>query len=720
MGLGSTVANLVMQWAAKRSKWDTFTPRLGNPWMAGQAIFPEWSTEKAVKEGYKASYIYYTVASDIADCIRSVPWVVKRKTKTGSDLVDSHPLMEMLRSPNSETTWGALSEAWDLFKSIDGDAYGHFVQIADEMKIWLLRNDRVRIVPDKRGHIESYKYTLGGESEHFPPEEILHFKFFDPSSDYYGLAPLQAGAPIIDTLNASIKWNRVAIGRRAIKDMILAPEKGVNMSGTQYEDWIKHINKQIHGPENAHGLLINSFGVQMAEMSRTPIEMDFIKSAGFYEAAACKILHVHPEAIGALGATFENKEWAIRDKWQGPVESRLSEMRAVFNHKFRPLFGTADPKLAAPGELFMDYDLTNTPGANAAQKEGLDRAVKAWKCGVPWDVADEKFGVGIGPVPGGDVGYLPVNVLPAGTTLPAATARSEDGSIRFLFPEGRSSRSFNLETKEQFAAHWRAVDRRKQGWERGVAPKVAQEFRLEREAVVKAIKAGHVDVDYVIDARAPSWSKLITAVMRAVIEDFGGQVADDLNGRATEVGPRAGLSEDLEARQGYEFDPWNDLIKKWVTTKTAEDVVEIGITTKKAIRKVVLASLKAGESSVKIAKQIEGVYRHWEKVEGLIDPTTKKPVVARAMMIARTEVHTATGFGMHESARQSGVAKKKAWLSAMDPPRAREMHMEISGIWIPFDEPYVMADGATMQHPGDGPADHVIGCRCTEMYKNSS
>lgn len=695
MGLGSVVADKIVQWAMRRSVLTTASPRLGGSWLAGQAIWPEWSTEKAVKEGYKASYIYYTVASDLAGCIRSVPWVLKRKTKTGSEIVDRHPLVDMLRSPNPEETWGALTEAWDLFKSITGDGYGHFVPIGDDIKVWLLRNDRVKIVPDARGHIASYEYTVEGmvKPDEYPPEEILHFKFFDPGSDHYGLAPLQVGAPIIDTLNASINFNKYSVGNRAIPDMIVGPDGlKVPLTPTQYAEWRKQINEQLQGPKNAHKMLINSFGVKIAEMSRSPIEMDFIKSAEFYEAAACKLLHVHPEAIGALGATFENKEWAIRDKWEGPVESRLSENRAVLNHKFRPLFGTADPKVAAPGDLFLDYDLSNTPGANAAQKEALDRGTKAWKCGVPWNVADEKFGIGIGPIPGGDVGYLPVNVLPVGVSS----------------TEGRSTRSVNLQTDEQFAAHWRVIDRRKQGWERGVAVKIAQEFRLEREAVVKAIKAGHVDVDYVIDGRVPAWSKLITAVMRAVIEDFGGQVADDLNAEASEVGPSsqkaiAALSDDLEVRQGYEFDPWNSLIRDWVTSKTAEHVTEIGVTTKKAIRKVTLAGLEEGESMVKIAKAVDAEMKAWEGGAG----------VYRSMVIARTEVHTAAGFAMHESARQSEVVEEKHWWDSGD-ERVRDTHILATREgWIPFDQPFTNG----CMYPGDGPSQEVILCRCVEGYR---
>lgn len=656
--------------------------------MAGQVIWPEWSTEKAVKEGYKASYIYYTVASDLAGCIRSVPWVLKRKTKTGSEIVDRHPLVDMLRSPNPEKTWGALTEAWDIFKSLDGNGYGHFVQIGDAIKIWLLRNDRTKIVPDARGHIDYYKYTVEGKSDEYPPEEILHFKFFDPGSDHYGLSPLQAGAPIIDTLNATIGWNKYSVGNRAISDMIVGPD-GLKapLSPTQYKDWRKQIDEQLKGPKNAHKMLINSFGVKIAEMSRTPVEMDFIKSTEFYEAAACKILHVQPQAIGALNVTFRNMEAAIRDKWEGPVESRLSEMRAVFNHKFRPLFGTADPKVAAPGDLYLDYDLSNTPGANAAQKEALDRGTKAWKCGVPWNVADEKFGIGIGAIPGGDVGYIPATYLPV-------TGGGE---------RGVAVRGVNIETDEQFEYHWRAIDRQRQAFTNGVTVRVRERFDAERKVVIKAIKDGQRDLDLVIDSQADAWTKLLTAACRAVIEYFGEQTAKELSEGETAIRP---------GEHRYVFDPWSALIQGFVAAKVAKDVQHVTDTTKRTIRTAVREGLDANEGSVQIAKRVGEIYdKKWMGEWGYIPSPGECKY--RCAVIAHTEVHSAAGFAMHESARQSGVVEEKHWYDSGD-ERVRDSHMAATAEgWIPFNQ--VFSNGC--MYPGEGSSEEVILCRCVEAYR---
>ena len=98
----------------------------------------------------------YTVASDLADCVRQVPWVLKRQTKTGSELVDQHPLVGMIRRPNPEDSWGGLCEAWDVYKSLAGNAYGTHVITGDVLQMWMLRPDRTRIKPDGRGHVAGY------------------------------------------------------------------------------------------------------------------------------------------------------------------------------------------------------------------------------------------------------------------------------------------------------------------------------------------------------------------------------------------------------------------------------------------------------------------------------------------------------------------------------------------------------------------------------------
>jgi hypothetical protein len=566
------------------------------------------------------------------------------------------------------------------------------------------------------GYLAWYEYLAPGQSQptRYKPEQILHFKFFDPGSDYHGLAPLQAAAMIVNASTAMVGWNASAMKNRTIPDLMLSPKSP--LSPDQHARLQESLTQKMTGTPNARKTLIPSEPLDMLQLSLTPVEMDFTNSLEAYEAAACKVFHVHPEAIGALGATFENKEWAIRAKWEGPVTSRLSETRSTLNHKFRLPFGTCDPSVARVGDIYLDYDLSQTPLADYKTAQALDRVTKAWACGMPWNQAAEAFGLGTPPIDGGDVGYISAILLPIGTTSQWAEGNEAPG--------GRSRRGINLETQEQFQAHYRAIDRRKMGWERGVAVKVSQVFANQRRAVVKAVAGGTVDTDAVIERSTPEWETVISGVQRAVIADFGGQVAEDLKGGRSQsvtisasTAPASGNTTNAAGpftytgtrADAYTFDPWSANVKKWVTKRTADDVGDIQDTTKRAIRKTVLDGMDKGKDMRQIAKDIEARFAEWEGHGS----------GGRSMLIARTEVHAAASYGSHESARQSGVVDEKAWLSSMDPPRARESHMKISGQWIPFEDDYVLEGDVRMAAPGDGPPEEVVNCRCVELFRSA-
>jgi len=678
----NAVADAVIKWAASRA---TQPPRVGAAYMAGQTQWPEWDTVKAITEGYKVSYILYAVASDIADCIRSVPWQVKKQTKTGAEILDTHPLNEMIRSPNTEGTWGALLEAFDLYKSLAGNAYGLWSQTTPgNIDIWSWRPDRVAIVPDKKGNISSYSYYVPGEASptSYKPEEVLHFKFFDPGSDHYGMAPLQAAARLVDTSNAGLKWNWASMENRARPDLVLAPKN--SLEENQFNKFLELLKERITGPQNAHNILIPSQPMDVMQLSLTPVEMDFLQSFLTYEVGVCKVFHVHPEAIGTLGATFENKKWALRAKWEGPVVSRLSEMRAVFNHKFRLPFGTADPKIAKLGDIFLDYDLSQTPIAEYQQGKAIERATKVWACGVPWNVAAATFGVSIEPVEGGDVGYLPANLLPASSPV--------------------SGRSQKRSMDERQVALWRAIDQYKQGWERGVEIKVKAVFAAQAAEVVKAVEGGTLDTDAVINKSNARWSELISSVLQGVIEDFGGRQAVDLGGISSGRSITDGFIELINrADPVYTFDPYAKNVQNWVHAKTAADIDGIQATTQQAIRHIVLEGIDEGWAVTKTARAIREQFDLWENGIG----------VSRSATIARTEVHTAAGYGMHESAKQSGIVTKKFWSNSGD-ERVRDLHIENTGAgWIGMDEAY--PSGA--MYPGGGGPEDSVNCRCAELYE---
>ena len=661
-------------------------PQNVSSYRQGFAQWSDWDTRKAMLEGYNAHFLVYRCMTMRGNALRSLPFVALDET-TGELLSDSHPAARMLAKPNPALSFGEIKYRAELFLCGSGDAYWYINKVGDSVRLDPLRSDRMSIKPfedTSTGKIHRiYVYTIDGKEYPFDNEEIVHISLYNPLNDLFGLPPLRASGRRVDTSNAiqDFQYNAMKNGVWPSGTLSVG-----NVNDKQWEALNKQIDEDKKGPVNARRLFVVGDGRGFVPSAPTPVEMDLMGGSSMTNQDICIGMGVGPEIFGFGSGTYENKRMEKRAMWEATIIPEGNTFTDAMNAQLAPVFDNTR----------FAYDLSNTLPMVEARKASIDSAEKVWKLGVPWNVINKTMKLGFPEFEGDDASYVHAMMLPVTSS-----------------GEGRSIRSINPETDEQMEVYWRSIDRRKQSFERGYAIEVGKRFAAEADVVTAAIIGGKVQLDEVIDGQRSKWEKLISTILRTVINDAGDWIADQLNSGQSEVGGEparalAAISEHRpESRTGYEFDPWNELIREWVTTKTAEDVKAILDTTKKRIRTVVLDGLKTDKTMPEIARAVRDQFEAWQKGEG----------VYRSMLVARTEVHRATGFGHHESARQSGVVNQKSWLSAMDPPRAREMHMEISGQWIAFDEAYEMADGATMQHPGDGPADHVVLCRCAEMYR---
>lgn len=126
----------------------------------------------------------------------------------------------------------------------------------------------------------------------------------------------------------------------------------------------------------------------------------------------------------------------------------------------------------------------------------------------------------------------------------------------------------------------------------------------------------------------------------------------------------------------------------------------IADTSRAVIFGLIAAGVEAGETEGQIAARIRAATR------------TEAP--ARALTIARTEVHAATNYGSFVAASDSQVVKEKIWIATPD-GRARDTHAAASGQKRKLDEPF-MVGGESVMYPGSGSPANTVNCRCTLGY----
>jgi uncharacterized protein with gpF-like domain len=111
-----------------------------------------------------------------------------------------------------------------------------------------------------------------------------------------------------------------------------------------------------------------------------------------------------------------------------------------------------------------------------------------------------------------------------------------------------------------------------------------------------------------------------------------------------------------------------------------------------------------------------------EQINRMVSAYRSKYERYRADTIARTESHAAVNQARQEalqqSMEQSGIDADEVtlvWRATKD-KRTRDQHSLEGGQKVKFGQPFVMADGSRLMHPGDrslgAPGSQVIGCRC--------
>ena len=91
--------------------------------------------------------------------------------------------------------------------------------------------------------------------------------------------------------------------------------------------------------------------------------------------------------------------------------------------------------------------------------------------------------------------------------------------------------------------------------------------------------------------------------------------------------------------------------------------------------------------------------------------------IARANLIARTEVHRTASFANEIVAESMGIAgTRKEWVSVND-GRTRISHALASGQQVGLEEPFIVG-GDRLNYPGDpaGSPGETINCRCVSIY----
>lgn len=402
----------------------------------------DWSTERAVAEGYKRAIYVYRCIKGRADSVAAIPFVVNmRKTDKGEweKAPDNHPLVKLLDRPNqvmSRRRWlvrvmqaldlngNSLSRKTILSRSEPQAQIVDKKRLGSVSEIWPQPIVGFSPIPNRESWLEGYKYQAGGVVVTIPREEMIHEMHDDPSNPYWGMSPLQPGAQEIDTNTEAINWNRESMYNRTVDGGVMSYKGPGVLQKEEFDLVVEMLAQTWSGSRNAHRPRLIGGPFDWASNTRSPVEMDFVEGGKKIREDILSLFGVPPVVAGFFDqATLANAEVSIRLFMEGTIVPLCEQFADTLRAQLLPHFGD-------PATLWLDFDYDQVPILRADLGKKTTIFVQMLGAGVSFNEAAEVLEMPFDPIDG--VGDLPFGVRPPNDFLASPDALTVSDAIGSL------------------------------------------------------------------------------------------------------------------------------------------------------------------------------------------------------------------------------------------------------------------------------------------------
>jgi HK97 family phage portal protein len=642
---------------------------------------------------YKDHVWVYSCVNAIAQNLMGIPLLFFTGSRKDKKLVETGPLVQLFETPNPMMSGAQLIEATFIYLGLCGEAF----YIAERKnprevpkELWTFHPNRFKEVVDKdTGLIAGWTYEKGGKKVPFEAHEIIFFRYFNPYHEYRGLAPLQAAQAGIDQDFWASRYNAAFFKNNAQPGGIL--ETSANLGDEEFKRLLAQWNDRHQGANKAHAIALLEGGVTYKQTGLSQKDMDFLEQRKFNREEIMAAFKVPKSELGIYeDLNFATAKTQDRVFWTKTLLPKMALFEFVIWHQL--LSGLSGP------EIWAEFDRTAVDALKEDLKEMLDAGQKVWQMGVPFNVVNETLNLGFPKVEGGDVGYLPFNLMPVGSqglpdSSPAAAAPPSQpekaagpppwpaASLHLPGPKVIMRRKMDPRASWQQYHHlWATLMGKFKGkMERFFSWQEELQIKLLEERLAKARLREYMAEDLLFNL--PEANEILKKLAWPLYLTIG-----------TESGKA--LFVELGA------DPANFVLADTAAMQVLKEklikVTRINDYTREKLREKLLEGLAQTETVNELQQRVKDLFGFSE---------------ARSLKIARTETGQAAAPARDAAMNELGVEKIQ-WLTAGD-TEVRETHQFLEGMVVPRGMPF--PNGCLYPCDPGGPAEQIINCRCVAV-----
>lgn len=366
----------------------------------GQPVWSGRDYKAFADEAYRKNNIAFKSINTIADAVASVHWTAWR----GETELTDHPVLELIRNPNPAQSGPQYMRAKVGFFLLSGNGYEERVRVGQEVReLYQLRPDRMKIIPGTNGFPQRFVYDVNGRKVNFDVDprtlesDVRHLKTFNPTDDWYGMSPIEAGAYAVDQHNEAAAWVQGLLQNAARPSGALVVSGEQSLNNEAFNRLKVQMDEQYSGARNAGRPMLLEGGLDWKEMGLSPVDMQLIETK--YSAARdiALSLGVPPQLLGIPGDnTYSNYQEARLAFWEDTVIPLLDLIAADWS------------EWLGAGEIMLKPDLDQVPAIVEKKRALWDMVEKSTNL----TINEKREAMGYEPIDGGDTLFVPMSSIP--------------------------------------------------------------------------------------------------------------------------------------------------------------------------------------------------------------------------------------------------------------------------------------------------------------------
>jgi HK97 family phage portal protein len=639
-------------------------------------------------------------------------------------------VLDVIERVNDEDTQFDFLEASFIYLNLNGENYIEKSRdgFGATRELHHLNPEIVFPIPDRSGskRVRGYSMRVGGQSIEIPASEVIPTRVFNPSTPYRGTSPV---APVRREVASDVQaalYNLSLLQQGARTGGVLSPEPGTYFSEERFKRLVAGVREQTSGSSNAGRMLVLPDGLTFVPDTQSLKDMDFLNLRKFGRECVAAAIGVPPMLINDFdSATYANSEQQLKAFWDYVGKPWLKKLYGSLNEHWVHKDVSRDIKIVP--------DIIGIDAMVDSEESRVTTTSTLFQAGVITQ-NEARQRMGYGPVDGGDMFMLPLNLDPAESAEERRGREDEAAEEPDPAPvppvsqdadapdddEGDDEKRVRLPARVKEAiltddarkilseAHLKALDQN----ERRVAGLTEGFLASQRSRAIERLRDEGLErmlTSFDVEQEAKAAFAALGPEIARILKESGEEQLRRL-GRFDVRGGRWRIRKDLEpdvADLVVSWDLGNPRLAEFLEKDFFGHLVDLNGTTLKELRDSMRLGVSLGEGTSELYARIEEM------------PTFSAD---RAERIARTETIGAVNKGTLESFVANGTPLK-SWLSIRDGDRVREAHQVLDAetsdapiaardMFRCFDP--VRGEQTELEYPGDqrAAAWATVNCRC--------